>query len=342
MKECDIMIVTLNENIKPNEIEDFKEYLNNKNVNIEEINCDRKKMYLLSGSVHTLDEQSILSFPNVASCVRLSKLYKLASRDYKQENTIVDVDGVKIGGDKVVFISGPCSVESFDSLFTIAKELKEYSVDILRAGAFKPRTSPYFFQGLGEEGIKILSDVKEKINMPIITEITDINNLPLYKNVDIIQVGARNMKNYELLKALGRQNKPVLIKRGPDATIEELLLACEYVLLEGNPNVIICERGIRSFDKHTRYILDLSSVPLLKKLTHLPVVVDPSHACGDYELVSSMILASVACGADGVMIESHNNPKHSYSDGNQALKTSKLKDVIKKANEISKIIGRKN
>lgn len=267
-------------------------------------------------------------------------MYKLASRDYKENDTIINVNGIKIGGKKIVFIAGPCSVENFETVLNIGKVLKGVGVSILRGGAYKPRTSPYFFQGLKEEGLKILSDVKEKLNMPVISEITDICNIDEYDNVDIIQVGARNMKNYELLKALGRQNKPVMIKRSPDATIDELLLASEYILKEGNPNVILCERGIRSFDKNTRGVLDLSSVPLLKKLTHLPVVVDPSHALGDYSLIEPMIYASIASGCDGVMIEVHNDPSKALSDGKQSLKVDKVKDIIKKSAKIAKVIGR--
>lgn len=336
------MIITLKPNINNNELNDLKVYFENKNIKMKEIDSEsnKQKMYLLVGETYALDEQSILSLNNVLSCHRISKLYQLASRDYHASDTIINVDGVKIGGKKIIFIAGPCSVENYDTVLAIGKVLKGAGVSILRGGAYKPRTSPYFFQGLKEEGLKILSDVKEKLNMPVISEITDICNLDKFDNVDIIQVGARNMKNYELLKALGRQNKPVMLKRSPDATIDELLLASEYILKEGNPNVILCERGIRSFDKNTRGVLDLSSVPLLKKLTHLPVVVDPSHALGDYSLIEPMIYASIASGCDGIMIEVHNDPSKALSDGKQSLKTEKVKDIIKKATKIAKIMGR--
>ena len=336
------MIITLKPNINNNELNDLKVYFENKNIKMKEIDSEsnKQKMYLLVGETYALDEQSILSLNNVLSCHRISKLYQLTSRDYHASDTIINVDGVKIGGKKIIFIAGPCSVENYDTVLAIGKVLKGAGVSILRGGAYKPRTSPYFFQGLKEEGLKILSDVKEKLNMPVISEITDICNLDKFDNVDIIQVGARNMKNYELLKALGRQNKPVMLKRSPDATIDELLLASEYILKEGNPNVILCERGIRSFDKNTRGVLDLSSVPLLKKLTHLPVVVDPSHALGDYSLIEPMIYASIASGCDGIMIEVHNDPSKALSDGKQSLKTEKVKDIIKKATKIAKIMGR--
>lgn len=336
------MIITLKSDINNNELHNLKVYFESKNIKMKEIDSenDKQKMYLLVGPTYTLDEQSVLSLTGVLSCHRISKLYKLASRDYKENDTIINVNGIKIGGKKIVFIAGPCSVENFETVLNIGKVIKGVGVSILRGGAYKPRTSPYFFQGLKEEGLKILSDVKEKLNMPVISEITDICNIDEYDNVDIIQVGARNMKNYELLKALGRQNKPVMIKRSLDATIDELLLASEYILKEGNPNVILCERGIRSFDKNTRGVLDLSSVPLLKKLTHLPVVVDPSHALGDYSLIEPMIYASIASGCDGVMIEVHNDPSKALSDGKQSLKVDKVKDIIKKSVKIAKVIGR--
>ena len=337
------MIITLKPNINNNnELNDLKVYFENKNIKMKEIDSEsnKQKMYLLVGETYTLDEQSILSLNNVLSCHRISKLYQLASRDYQSSDTIINVNGVKIGGKKIIIIAGPCSVENYDTVLAIGKVLKGEGISILRGGAYKPRTSPYFFQGLKEEGLKILSDVKEKLNIPVISEITDICNLDKFDNIDVIQVGARNMKNYELLKSLGRQNKPVMLKRSPDATIDELLLASEYILKEGNPNVILCERGIRSFDKNTRGVLDLSSVPLLKKLTHLPVVVDPSHALGDYSLIEPMIYASIASGCDGIMIEVHNDPSKALSDGKQSLKTEKVKDIIKKAAKIAKIMGR--
>lgn len=330
------MLITLDSKIKQNELNIIKDYLNNKNILFKAID---NNMYILKGDTYKLDEQSVLSLEGVKSCIRLSKMYHLSSLDYKQK-TVVKVGNVSFGDKKIVFIAGPCSIDSKDLLFENCKILKESNVSVLRAGCYKPRTSPYFFQGLQKEGLKILTEMKEKFNMPVITEITDVNNLSLYKDVDILQVGARNMKNYELLKALGKQEKPVLIKRGPESTIDELLLSAEYVLKEGNPNVILCERGIRSFEKHTRYVLDLAGVAALKRLTHLPVIVDPSHACGDYSLVESMIYASIMAGCDGIMVEVHNDPRRALSDGKQSLKASKIKDIVNKAKKMSQIIDR--
>lgn len=338
------MIITVSNNITSQEIKEMTEYFKQRNVEINETSQEMlsfKKIFFLTGDTYKLDEQSVLCLPKVLSCVRLTKTYRLASLETKQEKTIVNINSqVSIGGKKIAFIAGPCSIVSYDDAKAIALGLSKLGIPIMRGGAYKPRTSPYFFQGLEEEGLKILSQIKKEFNIPIISEITKISDIDKFVDVDIIQVGARNMKNYELLKALGKQNKPVLLKRGPEATIDELLLSSEYILSNGNSNVILCERGIRSFDKSTRYILDLSSVPLLKKLTHLPVIVDPSHALGDFTLVESMVLAAIACGADGIMLEVLETPEKSLSDGKQSLKISKLENVMEKAQKVALAIGR--
>lgn len=330
------MIITVSEHIKNSDLDSIKEYMSSKNIKMKNI---KDNMFLLEGDTYLLDEQSVLALNDVLCCNRITPIYTLA-RKKNNEQTVINVGDVKIGGNNVIIMAGPCSIESEEQLSAIAIELNKLNIKVLRGGAYKPRTSPYFFQGLESKGLTILSKIKKEMNLSVITEITDKDELPLFKDVDIIQVGARNMQNYELLKALGRQTKPVLLKRGPQATIEELLLASEYILKYGNPNVILCERGIRSFDKHTRYVLDLSAIPLLKKLTHLPVIVDPSHALGDYKFVESMIYASVACGADGIMVEVHNNPSESLSDGFQALKLEKLNSVLEKARNVARAIGR--
>lgn len=335
------MIITVSSNITNQEVKEMIKYFKQKNVNLSETLLGEKKAFVLTGDTYKLDEQSVLCLPKVLSCIRLTKTYKLASLETKKEKTIVNVNSqIAIGDKKIIFIAGPCSIVSYEDAKKIAAALNNLKIPVMRGGAFKPRTSPYFFQGLEEEGLKILSQIRNEFNIPIVSEITKISDLDKFANVDIIQVGARNMKNYELLKALGKQNKPVLLKRGPDATIDELLLSSEYILSNGNPNVILCERGIRSFDKSTRYVLDLSSVPLLKKQTHLPVIVDPSHALGDFALIEAMTLAAVACGADGIMLEVLEDPEKALSDGKQSLKITKLASLLEKAQKVASAIGR--
>ena len=270
------------------------------------------------------------------------KPYKLVSRDFKQEDTIVDVGGgVKIGGKKIVVMAGPCSVENEMLLVKIAKSVKESGAVVLRGGAFKPRTSPYAFQGLGEEGLKFLKEAKKVTGLPIVTEIMDVRDMSLLeKYADIIQIGARNMQNFNLLKEVGQSKKPVLLKRGMSATIKELLMSAEYILSEGNFNVILCERGIRTFEDHTRFTLDISAVPIIKQLSHLPVVVDPSHATGKWGLVSPCSKAAIAAGADGLIIEVHPNPEEALSDGAQSLLPDKFAELMKEVSKVAKAVGR--
>lgn len=335
------MIIILKKGINPSEIEilkdDFGKY--NCNVNVIETNCDQKIM-VLNGDTKAIDDHNIMSNPLITKAIRISTPYKLVSREYKASDTLVKVGDTLIGGKDLVIIAGPCSVESEEQIDRIAKLVKESGAHILRGGAYKPRKSPYYFQGLKEEGIKYLVNAKNKYHMPIITEITTLENLDQYKDVDIIQVGARNMQNYELLKGLGKINKPILLKRGMSNTIEELLLSAEYIASNGNPNIILCERGIRTIETATRNTLDLSSVSLLIKLTHLPVICDPSHATGNWELVEPMSLASICSGADGLIIEVHDDPSNAYSDGDQSIKVERLKEIIEKGRKISNVIGR--
>ncbi|MFQ5781404.1 MAG: 3-deoxy-7-phosphoheptulonate synthase, partial [Nitrospiria bacterium] len=262
------------------------------------------------GDERALQKQPLSALPGVEKALPILSPYKLVSREFKKEDTVIDVNGVRIGGKKVVVMAGPCSVETKDRLTSIAEEIRAGGALILRGGAFKPRTSPYSFQGLGEEGLEYLTEAKKKTGLPVITEIMDPRDMPMMmKHADIIQIGARNMQNFRLLAEVGAHNKPVMLKRGLSATIKEFLLSAEYILSAGNHQVILCERGIRTFETQTRNTLDLSAVPVIKQLSHLPVIVDPSHAVGKTHLVPPMAKAAVAAGADGLMIEVHPKPE---------------------------------
>lgn len=295
---------------------------------------------ILSG-VENIDEELLKSMDIVEKVTRVTEKYKLTNRKFHPEDTVVTAGGKKIGGENYTFIAGPCSVESEKQIIGIAKAVKKAGAAILRGGAFKPRTSPYDFQGLKSEGIKLLKKAKAETGMPIITEIAGVKNIDDFDGVDIIQIGARNMQNFELLKEVGRLDTPVLLKRGLVNTVDELLLSAEYVMSEGNKNVILCERGIRTFETLTRNTLDLGVIPLLKEFTHLPVIVDPSHASGLKRLVSPLSLASAAVSADGVMIEVHNDPEHALCDGAQAVKPEEFAEIVKKTEGILSICGDK-
>ncbi len=287
------------------------------------------------------EENAIRAIPGVEDVVRILKPYKLASRDFKKTNTIIKVDGAEIGGKKVYVAAGPCAVENRVVLLDIAEKIKTAGASFIRGGAFKPRTSPYSFQGLGVEGLKYLKDAKEKTGLPVISEIMDPRDLDVILDyVDILQIGTRNMQNFKLLMEVGSVDKPVLLKRGMSATIKELLMAAEYILSRGNEKVILCERGIRTFETATRNTLDLSAVPLLKSLSHLPVAVDPSHGVGKRELVAPMSLAAVAAGADMLLIEVHTNPEEALSDGEQSLTPAMFSELMKKVSAVAKAIGR--
>ncbi len=295
---------------------------------------------ILSG-VENIDEELLKSMDIVEKVTRVTEKYKLTNRKFHPEDTVVTAGGKKIGGENYTFIAGPCSVESEKQIIGIAKAVKKAGAAILRGGAFKPRTSPYDFQGLKSEGIKLLKKAKAETGMPIITEIAGVKNIDDFDGVDIIQIGARNMQNFELLKEVGRLDTPVLLKRGLVNTVDELLLSAEYVMSEGNKNVILCERGIRTFETLTRNTLDLGVIPLLKEFTHLPVIVDPSHASGLKRLVSPLSLASAAVSADGLMIEVHNDPEHALCDGAQAVKPEEFAEIVKKTEGILSICGNK-
>lgn len=281
----------------------------------------------------------------VDSCVdkvmHVQEPYKLANRAFHPEDSVVDIAGVKIGGGHLGLIAGPCSVESYEQVLEIAKAAKAAGANLLRGGAFKPRTSPYSFQGLGVEGLDILCAVREEVGLPIVTELMSPQYLDLFnEKVDLIQIGARNMQNFDLLKQLGQVDKPILLKRGLNATYEEWIMSAEYIMASGNENVILCERGIRTFETYTRNTLDLQSVPVLHKKTHLPVVIDPSHAGGKWWLVEPMAKAAVAAGADGLMVEVHNNPECALCDGAQSLKPEKYDELIRQVKQIAEVVGK--
>jgi 3-deoxy-7-phosphoheptulonate synthase len=291
------------------------------------------------GDTTPLDMEMIELLDIVESVKRVTEPYKSANRKFHPDDTVITIGDVKIGDGGLVTIAGPCSVESEEQILEIARAVKKSGADILRGGTFKPRTSPYAFQGMKQEGIELLKKARELTGLPIITEIMNAEHLEYFEDVDIIQVGARNMQNFELLKALGRIDKPILIKRGMSSTINELLMSAEYVMAGGNEKVILCERGIRTYETATRNTLDLSAVPVLKELTHLPVVVDPSHATGIRALVEPMSLAGVAAGADGLMIEVHNNPEKALSDGPQSLKPEDFDQLMKKIRRVKEAIS---
>lgn len=294
------------------------------------------------GEEDVLRVQPLEAFPGVEKVMPILKPYKLVSREFKPENSIVDVEGVKIGGKKIVIMAGPCSVENFDMLLDIGKKVKKAGASILRGGAFKPRTSPYSFQGLGEEGLKFLRDVKKETGLKIVTEVMDTRDVWMVeKYADILQVGARNMQNFNLLKEVGLSKKPVLLKRGMSATVKEFLMSAEYILAAGNFNCILCERGIRTFEDATRFTLDLNAVPLIKQLSHLPVIVDPSHGTGKWDLVDPMARAAIASGADGLIVEVHPNPEEALSDGEESLMPYRFDAMMKGLKTIAKAINRR-
>ena len=294
----------------------------------------------LVGDTSSIEPDSIAAEEIVETVKRVQDPYKLANRKFHPDDTVIDVGGCSIGGGRVAVIAGPCSVESEEQICEVARRVKASGACMLRGGAFKPRTSPYSFQGLKAEGLELLKIAREETGLPIVTEIMSAEHIPLFKDVDVIQVGARNMQNFELLKELGKLDKPILLKRGLASTIEEFLMSAEYIMSSGNDRVILCERGIRTFETYTRNTLDISAVPVLKHLSHLPVIVDPSHATGLPWLVKPLSKASIAAGADGLIIEVHNNPKAALSDGAQSLTPDKFDDVMASLRSAAALEGR--
>ncbi|HIZ54710.1 MAG TPA: 3-deoxy-7-phosphoheptulonate synthase [Firmicutes bacterium] len=295
----------------------------------------------LIGDTSKVDEQMVLANSVVESVRRVSEPYKAANRKFHADDTVVDIHGAKIGGGNFGVMSGPCSVESEEQIIEVAQRVKAAGANFLRGGAFKPRTSPYSFQGLKAEGIELLLAAKKATGLPIVTEIMDIRHLDLFSDVDVIQVGARNMQNFEMLKQLGHCNKPILLKRGLANTIEEFLMSAEYIMAGGNTNIILCERGIRTFETYTRNTLDISAVPVIKHLSHLPIIIDPSHAAGIPWLVEPLAKAAVAVGADGLMIEVHNCPAKALSDGAQSLTPDQFDGVMQSVKHLLDVEGKK-
>ena len=294
------------------------------------------------GDTTKIDPKQMEVLPFVDKIERVSAPYKLSNRAFHPEDSIIDVAGVKVGGENLALIAGPCSVESKEQVIEIAKAAKAAGANMLRGGAFKPRTSPYAFQGMGSEGLDILVEAKKVTGLPIVSELMSAEYLDEFvEKVDLIQIGARNMQNFDLLKKLGTIDKPILLKRGLSATFEEWIMSAEYIMASGNPNVILCERGIRTFESYTRNTLDLQAIPVVQKLTHLPIIIDPSHAGGKWWLVEPMAKASVAAGCDGLMIEVHNEPECAMCDGPQSLKPKKYAELLTQIKEIAKIVDKK-
>ncbi len=335
------MVVILKHNTTREETQEIIRWIKELgNVEVNPIYGTQTTILGLVGDTSSIDINRIQSNSHVENVKRIQEPYKRANRKFHPDNTIVDVAGRKFGGEDLQVIAGPCSVETEEQIIEVAKAVKAAGATLLRGGAFKPRTSPYSFQGLGQNGLELLLKAKEATGMPLVTEIMNINHLPLFENVDLIQVGARNMQNFEMLKELGKINKPILLKRGLANTIEEFLMSAEYIMAGGNENVILCERGIRTFEPQTRNTLDISAVPLLKRLTHLPVIVDPSHAAGITWLVEPLSKAAIAAGADGLMIEVHNNPSKALSDGAQSLKPCEFEAIMEKLKKLAVFEGK--
>lgn len=293
------------------------------------------------GDTTAIDAKLFEVDASVDKVMHVQEPYKLANRAFHPEDSIIDVSGVKVGGEHLALIAGPCSVESHEQVLEIAKAAKASGANMLRGGAFKPRTSPYSFQGLGMEGLDILCEVRDEVGLPIVTELMSPDYLDVFnEKVDLIQIGARNMQNFDLLKQLGQLDRPILLKRGLNATYEEWIMSAEYIMASGNENVILCERGIRTFETYTRNTLDLQCIPVLKKKTHLPVIIDPSHAGGKWWLVEPMAKASVAAGADGLMVEVHNDPESALCDGAQSLKPAKYDELLRQIKQIAAVVGK--
>lgn len=328
------MIIIVKHGANEERIQDLIHWIESQNLITHVSKGEFTTIVGVIGDTSKLDEDLIMGLDIVDSVKRVSEPFKSANRKFHPLDSVVDVSGVKVGGGNFAMIAGPCSVESHDQIISIAQDVKAAGANMLRGGAFKPRTSPYDFQGLKADGLELLLEAKKITGLPIVTEIMNANHLPLFENVDLIQVGARNMQNFELLKELGHTNKPILLKRGLANTIKELLMAAEYIMSGGNENIILCERGIRTFETATRNTLDLSAIPVLHELTHLPVVIDPSHATGVARYVKPMAVAAAAAGCDGLIIEVHNDPPHALCDGAQSLRPEQYEDVAKSVNKV--------
>jgi len=332
------MIAVLKHGTTLTQREHLVDWLKNMNLDVHISEGAEVTVLGLIGDTSRIDMDLLKSLEMVETVKRVSEPYKQANRKFHPQDTVIEIGDVKIGGGNFAMIAGPCSVESEEQIIEVARAVKASGANLLRGGAFKPRTSPYAFQGMKGEGIRLLQLAREATGLPIVTEIMNIANLDLFEDVDVIQVGARNMQNFDLLRELGKTSKPILLKRGLANTIEELLMSAEYIMSEGNEQVILCERGIRTFETATRNTLDLAAVAVLHGITHLPVVVDPSHATGKAKLVEPMACAAAACGADGIMIEVHNNPSCALCDGAQSLTPAQFDALNKKARTIREVL----
>ncbi len=336
------MVIIFKSNVKKEDIAEVKNYVESLgNISVQTIVGHATTILGLVGDTSAIDIETVSLYDSVERIMQVQEPYKKANRKFHPDDTIIDVRGRKIGGKQISIIAGPCSVESQKQINYVAHEVKKSGAQFLRGGAFKPRTSPYAFQGMGKEGLELLYNAGKEYDIPIVSEIMNISTLDLFmEKVDIIQIGARNMQNFDMLKELGRTDKPLLLKRGFSSTIEELLMAAEYIMAEGNQNVILCERGIRTFETATRNSLDLSSIPILKRNSHLPVIVDPSHATGIHWMVEPMSKAAIAAGADGLIIEVHNNPKAAKCDGQQSITPMSFNSLVGKIEKIAAVEGR--
>lgn len=335
------MIIILKQNPEKEQVESLKQWLKGMNFDIHESQGMQSTILGLIGDTTTVDVELIRALDIVADVKRIQEPYKSANRKFHPLDTVIKVGKTTIGGGNFTIMAGPCSVESREQICSIAESVSGAGATILRGGAFKPRTSPYAFQGLRGDGITLLLEARAQTGLPIVSEIMDLSQLALFEEVDIIQVGARNMQNFELLKEIGKTSKPILLKRGLANTISELLMSAEYIMASGNQEVILCERGIRTFETATRNTLDLSAIPVLRELTHLPIIIDPSHATGIARFVKPMALAAAAAGADGLMIEVHNDPAHAMCDGPQSITPDAFLDITKSLNAILPVVGKK-
>ena len=336
------MIVKMKKQATERNYEKLIKALKAKGYTIKDVSSETVRIFGVIGDTAALDINDVKAFEGVEQAIRVQTPFKQASRTFKEEDTIISLpNGIDIGGNEAVMIAGPCSVESERQMSLIAKNLSDNGIRVLRGGAFKPRTSPYTFQGMGEEGLQLMRKVADQYGMAVISEIPSSELIEVFeKYVDIIQIGARNMQNFQLLKALGSTQKPIMLKRGLSATIEEWLMSAEYILSNGNPNVILCERGIRTFETYTRNTLDLSAVLAVKELSHLPVIVDPSHASGRWSMIEPLSKAALSVGADGLMVEVHNDPENALSDGAQSLKLARFDRMMMSLKTMSETIGR--
>ena len=335
------MIIVLKKDADKKQVESLMGWLKERHITPHVSTGEHETLIGCIGDVAKMDIGLVQALSVVESVQRIQEPYKAANRKFHPDDTVVDCSGVKVGGGNFQVIAGPCSVESVEQMIGIAKSVKAAGATMLRGGAFKPRTSPYSFQGLGQRGLEILIEARRETGLPIVTELMSIDQLPLFNDIDVIQIGARNMQNFDLLKEVGAQTKkPILLKRGMSATLQELLMSAEYVMASGNPNVMLCERGIRTFETATRNTIDLTVIPVLKRLSHLPVVIDPSHSTGYAHLVEPCAMGATAMGADGLIIEVHNDPPHALCDGVQSQTPEMFADTMKRVNAIRPVAWR--